>query len=90
MTCCSFPPRGPDGSLVAGDCLRSHFVTPPSRPIGVALLGATGSIGNSTLRVLERQRDRFVPVALTANGNVAALAEQVARIAPAYVGLVQA
>ncbi|MFN8977638.1 MAG: 1-deoxy-D-xylulose-5-phosphate reductoisomerase [Gemmatimonas sp.] len=58
--------------------------------MGVALLGATGSIGNSTLRVLERQRDRFVPVALTANGNVAALAEQVARIAPAYVGLVQA
>ena len=61
----------------------------PSRA-GVALLGATGSIGKSALKVLERQRDRFVPVAMTANGNVSALAEQVAQFAPAYVGLVQA
>ena len=59
-------------------------------PVGVALLGATGSIGKSALKVLERQRDRFVPVAMTANGNVSALAEQVAQFAPAYVGLVQA
>jgi 1-deoxy-D-xylulose-5-phosphate reductoisomerase len=58
-------------------------------PVGVALLGATGSIGTSALRVLDRQRERFVPVALTANGNLAALAEQVARFAPAYAGLVQ-
>ncbi len=58
-------------------------------PIGVALLGATGSIGKSALRVLARQRDRFVPVAMTANGNLAALAEQVAQFAPVYAGLVQ-
>ena len=58
-------------------------------PVGVALLGATGSIGTSALKVLERQRDRFVPVAMTANGNLAALAEQVAQFAPAYAGLVQ-
>lgn len=57
---------------------------------GVALLGATGSIGTSALRVLERQRDRFRPVALTAHGNLSALLEQVAAWAPAYVGLVQA
>lgn len=60
-----------------------------SGPVGVALLGATGSIGTSALRVLERQRERFVPVALTANGNLTALAEQVAHFAPAYAGLVQ-
>ena len=58
-------------------------------PVGVALLGATGSIGTSALRVLARQPDRFVPVALTANGNVAALQEQVTRFSPAYAGLVQ-
>ncbi len=58
-------------------------------PIGVALLGATGSIGKSALKVLDRQRGRFVPVAMTANGNLAALAEQVAQFAPAYAGLVQ-
>lgn len=75
--------------------MASLFVTmtptsdAPSRA-GVALLGATGSIGKSALKVLERQRDRFVPVAMTANGNVSALAEQVAQFAPAYVGLVQA
>lgn len=58
-------------------------------PVGVALLGATGSIGTSALRVLSRQRDRFVPVALTANANRAALAAQAAQFSPSYVGLVQ-
>jgi 1-deoxy-D-xylulose-5-phosphate reductoisomerase len=62
----------------------------PARPLGVALLGSTGSIGTSALRVLDRQRERFRPVALTANGNVAALAEQVAAWRPAVVGIVSA
>lgn len=58
-------------------------------PVGVAILGSTGSIGTSALRVLARQRERFFPVALTANGNVAALVEQAATWTPAFVGLVQ-
>lgn len=57
-------------------------------PVGVALLGSTGSIGTSALRVLARHPDRFRPVALTANGNVEALAAQVAAWAPAFVGVV--
>ena len=60
-----------------------------STPAGVAILGSTGSIGTSALRVLARQRSRFTPIALTANGNRSALAEQVAMWSPAYVGLVQ-
>jgi len=65
-------------------------MTPSSTaPVGVALLGSTGSIGTSALRVLERQADRFRPVALTANGSRDALAAQVARYAPTYAGLVQ-
>jgi 1-deoxy-D-xylulose-5-phosphate reductoisomerase len=60
-----------------------------SKPAGVAILGSTGSIGTSALRVLARQRERFTPVALTANGNVSALAEQVAVWSPAFAGLVQ-
>ena len=60
-----------------------------TEPQGVALLGSTGSIGTSALRVLARQRDRFRPVALTAHGRQAALAAQVAEWTPAYVGLVQ-
>ncbi len=61
----------------------------PTTSTGVAILGSTGSIGTSALRVLSRQRDRFIPVALTAHGNVGALAEQVATWRPAYAGLVQ-
>lgn len=39
----------------------------------VAVLGATGSIGASTLAVLSQHLDRFRPFALTANSNVEAL-----------------
>lgn len=71
---------------------RNMVETPAEQaaaPVGVALLGATGSIGTSALRVLARHRDRFVPVALTANANRAALAEQAAQFSPSYIGLVQ-
>jgi 1-deoxy-D-xylulose-5-phosphate reductoisomerase len=41
----------------------------------VTILGATGSIGTSTVDLLKRQGDRFAVEALTANGNAAALAK---------------
>lgn len=56
--------------------------------VGVAILGSTGSIGTSALRVLERQAHRFTPVALTANANAHVLAAQVERWRPSFVGLV--
>jgi 1-deoxy-D-xylulose-5-phosphate reductoisomerase len=56
---------------------------------GVAVLGSTGSIGTTALRVLDRQRDRFRVVALTANSNRELLAEQVRKFAPAFVGMVE-
>ena len=56
---------------------------------GVAILGSTGSIGTTALRVLERQRARFHVAALTAYANAALLAEQAARFTPAFVGLVR-
>jgi len=40
----------------------------------VALLGATGSIGASTIDLIKRDRDRYEVVAVTANKNWAALA----------------
>ena len=55
--------------------------------IGVAVLGSTGSIGESTLDVLARHPDRFKLVALGANRNVAKLAAQVLRWRPAYAVL---
>jgi 1-deoxy-D-xylulose-5-phosphate reductoisomerase len=58
-------------------------------PLGVAILGSTGSIGTTALRVLDRQRERFRVIALTANSNAALLGEQVARFQPRFVGMVQ-
>jgi 1-deoxy-D-xylulose-5-phosphate reductoisomerase len=54
---------------------------------GVAILGSTGSIGTTALRVLERQRHRFRVAALTAYSNVELLREQVDRYEPAFMGL---
>ena len=56
--------------------------------IGVAVLGSTGSIGRSTLAVLERHRDRFTVVALTAHSNAALLQAQAKAWRPGYVGMV--
>jgi 1-deoxy-D-xylulose-5-phosphate reductoisomerase len=56
---------------------------------GVAILGSTGSIGTTALRVLARQEDRFRVTALTAFSNAALLAEQATRFRPRYVGLVR-
>jgi 1-deoxy-D-xylulose-5-phosphate reductoisomerase len=56
---------------------------------GVAILGSTGSIGTTALRVLERHRDRFHVAALTAFTNAALLAEQAERFSPSFVGIVK-
>ncbi len=55
---------------------------------GVAILGSTGSIGTAAIRVLERQRDRFRIVALTAYGSEDLLGEQAASVGADFVGLV--
>lgn len=55
---------------------------------GIALLGATGSIGETAQRVVARHADRFHFAALTAHGNGDALATAVERWRPAFVGLV--
>jgi 1-deoxy-D-xylulose-5-phosphate reductoisomerase len=57
-------------------------------PTGVAVLGSTGSIGTTALRVLARHRDRFRIVALTAHSSADLLARQVEEAQPRYVGLV--
>jgi 1-deoxy-D-xylulose-5-phosphate reductoisomerase len=56
---------------------------------GVAILGSTGSIGTTALRVLERQRARFHVSALTAFTNAPLLEQQAQTFAPRYVGLVR-
>ncbi len=55
--------------------------------LGVAILGATGSIGKSALNVLSRHSHRFRLVAVTANANVSALSDIEREWKPEYVGL---
>ena len=96
----SAPPAGsgPGASTTAPDAGRpspERVVAPPagsgpgaSTTIGVAVLGSTGSIGTSALKVLARQRDRFRVVALTAFGQRERLEAQAAAFRPGFVGLV--
>ncbi|HYV99357.1 MAG TPA: 1-deoxy-D-xylulose-5-phosphate reductoisomerase [Gemmatimonadaceae bacterium] len=57
---------------------------------GVAVLGATGSIGTTALRVLARQPSRFRVVALTAHRNASHLGEIASAWRVPYVGVVEA
>ena len=61
------PDRGPDGGGLA------------MTRRGLSILGATGSVGTSTLDLVERNPDRFEVIALTAASNVAALADAARR-----------
>ena len=54
----------------------------------VAILGSTGSIGTTALRVLARHADRFVVTGLTAFSNAPLLAEQAKAFRPSFVGMV--
>ncbi len=64
-------------------------MTPTVRPRRVAILGSTGSIGTTALRVIGRQPDLFCVAALTAFTNATLLREQVDRFHPSFVGIVQ-
>ncbi len=54
---------------------------------GICILGATGSIGRSTLDVIARHPDRFRVVALTANSQAEDLAELACRCGASVVAI---
>ena len=56
----------------------------------VTVLGATGSIGNSTMDLLRASRDRYRVEALTANGNVQALAKLAREFGARFVAVADA
>jgi 1-deoxy-D-xylulose-5-phosphate reductoisomerase len=58
-------------------------------PLGLAVLGSTGSIGVSTLDVAARHPERFRLTALTAHSNAALLREQCLRHRPEIAVLVE-
>lgn len=57
----------------------------PRQPIGVAILGSTGSIGRQTLDVIQHLPRQFRVVALAAHANLEALLEQAERFQPAII-----
>src|SRR5437868_2418033 len=56
-------------------------------PLRLAILGSTGSIGRSTLEVVDAHPDKLVVVALAAARNADLLRAQVARYRPSLVSL---
>jgi hypothetical protein len=68
--------------------VQSNSVT--AAPIGVAVLGATGSIGENTLDVIARHPQRFAVVALAAHRNVAGLKAQCLQFKPRFAAMADA
>lgn len=60
---------------------------PSDRTVGVAVLGATGSIGRQACRVLGRHPELFDPVLLAAGSNVESLVELARDLTPPYLGI---
>src|SRR5262245_46765452 len=53
----------------------------------IAILGSTGSIGQSALAVVDAHADRLTVTGLAAGENVERLGEQIARYKPAVVAM---
>jgi 1-deoxy-D-xylulose-5-phosphate reductoisomerase len=68
--------RDPEGALHGGP-----------RPLRVAVLGSTGSIGTSTLDVVAASQGRFAVAVLAAHRDVRTILEQAWRFRPAWVVL---
>lgn len=66
----------------------THFSSSStSNPRRIALLGATGSIGDNVIRVIEELPGHFEVTAIAAGSNAGKLAELAARLRPRHVGL---
>jgi 1-deoxy-D-xylulose-5-phosphate reductoisomerase len=57
----------------------------PDKPIRIALLGSTGSIGSQALDVISRYPDRFVVHSLIAGNNIDLLVKQAMKFNPVFV-----
>ena len=61
----------------------------PAAPVGVVVLGSTGTIGDNTLDVIDRHPDRFRVVALGARRNHEKLLAQCLKFRPDFAALVE-
>jgi len=80
--------RSPEGA--PSGYITSLSVADDGRPRRLAVLGATGSIGVSALRVAAEHPDRYVVTALAGATNVALLAEQAAAFRPRALAVLDA
>ncbi len=64
-----------------------HSISGDAAPLGVAVLGATGSIGENTLDVIARHPQRFSVVAVAAHRNVAKLKAQCLQFKPRFAAM---
>ena len=69
------------------NALSNNASRTPNGPIGVTILGATGSIGMNTLDVIARHPEKYHVVALTANKQVDRIISQCKQFLPDYVVL---
>lgn len=72
--------RGNAGVCAVLVCVGGHMTS--SIPQWVAVLGATGSIGQNTLDVIARHPDRYRVFALSGHANLAQLAKDIMTFAP--------
>jgi 1-deoxy-D-xylulose-5-phosphate reductoisomerase len=68
---------------------KLNRVSSPVAPRKIAILGSTGSIGNSTLKIVETYPDRFSVVSLAAGSNIEGAAEQCVRWHPRVISVAQ-
>jgi 1-deoxy-D-xylulose-5-phosphate reductoisomerase len=64
--------------------ISSYHLT---RPRSIVLLGSTGSIGTSTLKVIEKHRDLFSVIGLAGARNIELLASQARKFRPEYLAV---
>ncbi len=65
------------------DISSKHLTWPRS----IVLLGSTGSIGTSTLKVIEKHRDSFAVIGLAGARNIELLARQASKFRPKYIAV---
>jgi len=53
----------------------------------IAILGSTGNVGTQTLDVVDQYPDKFEIIALSANGNIELLKQQIEKYKPKFVGV---
>jgi len=82
----SAPLSQTSGSDASG-YISALSVTPPDRTRRVAVLGATGSIGRSALRVMAEHPDQYTVWGLSGASNLTLLAEQAATFRPAVLAV---